>query len=121
MQVNFTSAQRLALLGALGNGRGAAIGAKPLAQLLNFPIVGNQVQLRSLIKECIEIHGDLIGASTGNPAGFFIISTLSELEKYLDSLENRTRSDNSRRSALITSWNNVNGNTNTTKTILTIT
>jgi hypothetical protein len=120
MPVNFSPAQRQALLGVLGNGRPAAIGARRLAQILHFPTGGNQVQLRSLIKECIEVDGELIGAATGRPAGFFIISNLAELETYLDSLENRTRSDNSRRSALIASWNNANANQNTTKTILTI-
>jgi len=121
MPVNYSQAERQALLGALGNGRGAAIGARRLAQLLNYSTGGNQVQLRGLIKECIEIDGDLIGAATGNPAGFFIINTQAELETYLDSLENRTRSDNTRRSSLITSWNNSHPNANTTRNILTIT
>lgn len=106
MPTNFTQQQRKALLSALKKGRKNAIGAKPLAQLLGFSIRSNQVQLRSLIKECIEQDGDLIGSATGKPAGFFIISTLDELEKYLDSLEHRTRSDNTRRTALINNWNN---------------
>ena len=119
MPINFTQQERQALLANLGQSRATAIQANQLAQLLCFPTKGNQVQLRSLIKECIEHNGDLIGAATGRPAGFFIINSLQELETYADSLENRTRSDNSRRSALITSWNNQNNNP-TQRLILTI-
>jgi hypothetical protein len=104
MPINYTPQERQNLLNALGQGRASAINAKLLAQQLGYPVGGNQVKLRGLIKECIEIDGDLIGATTGRPAGFFIISTIQELETYLDSLENRTRSDNDRRTALINSW-----------------
>lgn len=119
MPVNHTQQQRQALLAALGHGRQNAIGARRLAHVLGFPTGGNQVQLRGLIKECIEHDADLIGAATGKPAGFFIITILAELERYIDSLENRTRSDNDRRTALINSWNNPQ-NINTTRPILTI-
>jgi len=74
-----------------------------LHKSLAIPLGGGQVQLRGLIKECIEFDGDLIGAATGRPAGFFLIITGNELDTYLDSLENRTRSDNSRRTAFINS------------------
>lgn len=120
MPINYTQQQRQALLAALANGRPNAIGARTLAQQLGFPTGGNQIQLRTLIKECIEHDGDLIGASTGRPAGFFIITSLMELERYLDSLENRTRSDNNRRSALITNWNNNPNSQHTNKQSLTI-
>jgi hypothetical protein len=120
MPVNFTQAERRSLLRSLGLGRATAIGARRLAQILNYPTGGNQVQFRSLIKECIEIDGDLIGAATGRPAGFFRINAIQELETYVDSLENRTRSDNARRSALINSWNNSHANANTNRNILTI-
>ena len=120
MPINFTPQQRQALLAALGHGRQNAIGARRLAQQLGFPTGGNQVQLRTLIKECIEHDGDLIGAATGRPAGFFIITSLAELERYVDSLENRTRSDNNRRTALINSWNGNPNNQNTNRQLLTI-
>ncbi|MDP1624102.1 MAG: hypothetical protein Q8M08_17400 [Bacteroidales bacterium] len=120
MPINYTQAQRQALLATLGNGRQNAIVARILAQLLGYPVGGNQVQLRGLIKECIEVDGDLIGATTGRPAGFFIITSINELETYLDSLENRTRSDNERRTALIMSWNNQPNIPNTIKQTLTI-
>ena len=119
MPNNFTPQSRQILLLNLGQGRANAIGARRLAQVMGYPIGGNQVILRSLIKECIEIDGDLIGAVTGKPAGFFIISNLQELEVYLDTLESRTRSDNVRRSALIYSWNQ-NNTGQTTRQILTI-
>ena len=117
MPNNFPQHERQDLLNNLGTGRANAIGARRLAQILGYPIGGNQVRLRSLIKECIEFDGDLIGAATVSPSGFFIISDLQELESYVDSLENRTRSDNQRRTALINSWNR-NNTTQTTKQIL---
>jgi len=119
MPNNFSQQDRQALLSALGQGRTTAIGASRLAQALGYPTGGNQVRLRTLIKECIEIDGDLIGAAAGRPAGFYLISTIQELETYLDSLENRTRSDNNRRTALINSWNRQ-GNQQTTRQILNI-
>jgi hypothetical protein len=121
MPFNYSQTQRQALLNALNNGRPQAIGAADLAAQLNYPVGGNQVHLRNLIKECIEVDGDFIGAATGQPAGFYIISTVAELEEYLDSLENRTRSNNERRSALINNWNNNPSIQNTTRQILTIT
>ncbi len=112
MPQNFTLQQRQDLLNALSSGRANAIGAEPLAIQINFPTSSNQIKLRGLIKECIEIDGDLIGAATGRPAGFFKITTNVELERYLDSLERRTKSDNDRRNALINNWNATNIHTN---------
>lgn len=103
MPINYTQQDRQVFLAALQNGRQNAIGARRLAQIIGYPNGGGQVQLRGLIKECIEFDGDLIGAATGRPAGFFLIITGNELDTYLDSLENRTRSDNSRRTAFINS------------------
>lgn len=120
MPTNFTLAERLTLLNTLGIGRGSAISARDLALRLGYPVGGNQVKLRGLIKECIEDDGDLIGASTGRPAGFFKIETLNELERYIDSLENRTRSDNTRRNALLENWHRNPANTISNRTILTI-
>lgn len=119
MPNNFSQQERQDLLSALGQGWATAIGARRLAQALVYPIGGNQVRLRTLIKECIEIDRDLIGAATGRSAGFYLISTIQELETYLDSLGNRTRSDNNRRTALINSLNQQ-GNQQTTRQILNI-
>lgn len=120
MPINFSPLQRQALIAALGPGCQNAIGARRLSLLLGYPTGGNQVQLRGLIKECIEVNGDLIGATTGRPAGFFIITNINELETYLDSLENRTRSDNDRRTALINNWNTRPNIPNTIRQILTL-
>ncbi|WP_439699064.1 hypothetical protein ACFGVS_13770 [Mucilaginibacter sp. AW1-7] len=108
MPLNFTSQERQTLLNNLRVGRRNAIGAIRLARLVGFPTSSNQVRLRTLIKDCIEHDNDLIGAATGRPAGFYIIGTLAELETYLKSLEERTKSNNLRRSALISSWNTLN-------------
>ncbi|MEO6851402.1 MAG: hypothetical protein ABI203_01225 [Mucilaginibacter sp.] len=120
MPTNFTHQERLSLLNNLTMGRPNAVGAKKLAGLIGFPQGGNQPKLRRLIKECIEVDGDLIGAAIGRPAGFFLIGTLQELESYLDSLGSRAISDNERRSALITNWNSNNA-INTSRNPLIIT
>lgn len=97
------------------------IRARDLATQLGYPIGGNQETLRQLIKECIEIDGDLIGVVTGrNNPGFFLISAVQELERYLDSLEGRTRSDNDIRTALLNSWNSQPNIQHTNRQILTI-
>lgn len=121
MPTNFSQTDRTNLLSTLRIGRGNAIRAVDLARMINFPTGGNQERLRQLIKECIEEDGDLIGAATGrvNP-GFFIISSIQELNIYLDSLERRTISDNERRSALINNWNNLNEENSTDRQILNI-
>jgi len=120
MPTNFTSVERIALLNILQSGRQNAIRAEDLARILRYPTTGNQVKLRKLIAECIEVDNDLIGAATGRPAGFFLIANISELEVYLDSLENRIRNDNHRRSSLLTNWNSRPISPNTNKHILTI-
>ena len=108
MPITFSQAERRALLNTLRLGRQYAIKGAILAQSLGYPVGGNQVKLRRLIKECIEHDGDLIGAVTGQPAGFFRIENIQELNKYIDSLESRTRGDNIRRSAILNNWNNLN-------------
>ena len=120
MPVNFTQQERQALLNSLGTGRRSALGAVALCNMIGFPTKGNQIQLRRLIKECIEVDSDLICAATGRPAGFFMVSNVAEFNSYIDSLENRTRSDNDRRSALIRSWNAVNISQPTSRNILSI-
>ncbi len=72
MPINFTQQQRQALLAALGNGRSNAIGARKLVQILGYPVGGNQVQFQTLIKECIEIDNDSMGATTGRPEAFLL-------------------------------------------------
>jgi hypothetical protein len=108
MPINFSPQERHNLISNLRIGRRNAIGAVRLARLIGFPTSSNQVRLRSLIKECIEHDGDIIGAATGRPAGFFLINDLTELDIYLDSLEERIRSNNARRTALINNWNVIN-------------
>lgn len=109
MPTNFTNAERTRLLALLQVGKGNAINATSIARVLGFPIGGNQVKTRNLIRECIEIDGDLIGSSLSKPRGFYLIDTTNkgELESYLDSLENRSIDILKRREWLIQNWNNT--------------
>lgn len=61
MPTNFTQAQRTRLLAILQIGKRNAINATNIAKALGFPTGGNQVKTRDLIRECIQIDGDLIG------------------------------------------------------------
>lgn len=106
MPTSFTREQRTQLLGFLSTGNNNAKNASSIAAFLGFPTGGNQVKTRKLMTECIDIDGDLIGSTLKRPKGYFIISFLVELDNYLDTLENRAKEINDRRSSLIRNWNN---------------
>lgn len=109
MPTTFTQAQRTQLLAILRIGKRNAINATNIARALGFPTGGNQVKTRNLIRECIENDGDLIGSSSSMPRGFYLIdqTNKSELDSYLDSLENRAIDILRRREWLIRNWNNA--------------
>ena len=112
MPVNFSIAERTRLLQFLNFGRATAINAPTIAAHMNYSIYGNQVKTRNLIRECIEHDQDLIASTLTKPRGFYKIrrNNISELNDYLDSLENRAREINLRRSNLINNWNSTSGN-----------
>jgi hypothetical protein len=118
----FTQAERQSLLQFLQTGKRSAINASRIAAHMHFPIGGNQVKTRNLIRECIELEGDLIASSLSNPKGFYIvdINNLTEFESYLDSLENRAAEIINRRNHLIRNWNTVVVQNQTQRAILTI-
>lgn len=107
MPVNFTQAERKKLLKFLNFGIDNAINARTLAIHMGFPVGGNQVKTRNLIRECIEHDHDLIASTLRKPRGFYKIrrSNIQALHDYLDSLENRAREINGRRTNLINNWN----------------
>ena len=119
MPTNFTQAQRTRLLAILQIGKRNAINATNIAQALGFPTGGNQVKTRDLIRECIEIDGDLIGSSLSKPKGFYLIvqTNKNELDSYLDSLENRAIDILRRREWLIHNWNNTVAGNPTTRIV----
>lgn len=109
MPINFTPVQRRRLLRFLQVGKVYAINARRIAQHMGFPLGGNQVMARNLIRECIEHDGDLIASTLSNPKGFYKVDTVNtiELHSYLDSLENRAREINERRTWMLNNW--ING------------
>ena len=119
MPTNFTQAQRTQLLAILQIGKRNAINATNIAKALGFPTGGNQVKTRNLIRECIEIDGDLIGSSLSKPRGFYLIDQTkkNELDSYLDSLENRAIDILRRREWLIHNWNKIVAGNPTTKIV----
>ncbi|MEP7238425.1 MAG: hypothetical protein ABI685_11185 [Ferruginibacter sp.] len=109
MLINFTPVQRRRLLLFLQVGKINAINARRIAQHMGFPLGGNQVMTRNLIRECIEHERDLIASTLSNPKGFYKVDTINtvELHSYLDSLENRAREINERRTWMLNNW--ING------------
>lgn len=111
---DFTQTDREHLLAILRVGKRNAINAPNIArqlnarqQLVHFSTGGNQVKTRDLIRECIELEGDLIASTLSNPKGFYIVDENNppELQAYLDSLASRITGITNRRDALINSWN----------------
>lgn len=66
-------------------GRENAVKADALAWQTGF----DGVRVREIVSHLIREHGKLIGSSTGNPPGFYIITDRSELEKQIKSLRHR--------------------------------
>ena len=80
------------LLSVLRTGRQNAQTAGAIEILLhrnfNFPISGNQVQMRGLITYAIS-NGHLIKSSTANPAGYWLENDPVEIRRYIVSLRRR--------------------------------
>lgn len=47
------------------------------------------VKVREIVSHLIKEHGKLIGSSTGNPPGFYVITDNAELQKQIKSLRHR--------------------------------
>lgn len=47
------------------------------------------VRIREIVSHLVKEHGKLIGSSTGNPPGFYVIADLEELDKQIKSLRHR--------------------------------
>lgn len=120
MPVNFTQAERTRLLQFLNYGIGTAVNAAAIAAHMGYPIGGNQVKTRTLITECIEHDQDLIASTLKKPRGYYKIrrNNIQELNDYLDSLENRAREINNRRTNLINNWNAAVAANQTNRNIL---
>lgn len=120
MPVNFSQIERNRMLQFINYGRANAINAPTIAAHMGYSIGGNQVKTRKLIRECIEHDHDLIASTLTKPRGFYKIrrTNIQELNDYLDSLQNRAREINLRRTHLINNWNNSVPTNITTRPIL---
>lgn len=85
------------------------ITARRIAQNFNISDGGAEVPIRGIIRRAID-QGELIGSSN---RGFFIITELAELNRYLNSLQHRSELILRRRRNLLTNWNNQAGQNNT--------
>lgn len=47
------------------------------------------VRIREIVSHLVKEHGKLIGSSTGNPPGFYVIADRAELDKQIKSLRHR--------------------------------
>jgi hypothetical protein len=105
----FTQNDINALIAILGVGRQNAQIAAVIAGQLNYPVDGNQVRTRQLIKYSIQ-HGHLIKSSTRNPAGFWLSSDKREIVNNINSLRRRAQRTNNSANNLQAEWNRQNPN-----------
>jgi len=66
-------------------GRANAIKADDLAEETKI----ESVRIREIVSHLVKEHGKLIGSSTGNPPGFYVITDREELERQIRSLRHR--------------------------------
>ncbi len=67
------------------SGRENAIKADALAWQTGF----DGVKVREIVSHLVVRHGKVIGSSTGNPPGFYVITDAAELDKHIKSLRHR--------------------------------
>lgn len=87
-------------------GKANSINAPDLARQLGYSSTPNQEELRALIRQAIN-QGELIGSSR---SGYWIMDSITEVEKVLNSLEQRAQGNCNRRNSLLNSWNAKNPN-----------
>lgn len=95
-------------------GSGSPITAGKLARHFRISDSGVEVQMRNVIREAIA-NNELIGSHS---RGFYLIRTLAELERNLDSLQSRAENILLRRRNMMTNWNNQNQASQTIRTDL---
>jgi len=66
-------------------GRESAVKADAVAWQTRLP----EVKVREIISRLVREKGKLIGSSTGNPPGFYVITDEEELRKHIKSLQHR--------------------------------
>ncbi|TAN59639.1 hypothetical protein EPN18_10070 [bacterium] len=66
-------------------GKDSAIKADTLAWRTSLP----EVKAREIVSRLVRASGKLIGSSTGNPPGYYVITDETELRKHIESLRHR--------------------------------
>lgn len=93
------------LLSILPNRKEEAIHAEDIAESLELPINGNQVETRQLIREAIQ-EGHTIVSNTR--VGYWVSSDKSEIQEYINSLKNRAKDTIQRADELRMVWDKTN-------------
>lgn len=95
------------LLRIIQFGEQNAIHAKDIARALSYPIGGNQVETRSLIRYAIQ-QGNIIISSPKK--GYWRSNDKQEVADYINALIARATDINSRSTEIKTAWNQTNQN-----------
>lgn len=95
------------LLRIIPLGKQHAIHAKDIARALNYPIGGNQVETRSLIRYAIQ-QGHIIISSPNK--GYWRSNNKQEVSDYINALVARAADINTRGMEVKTAWNQTNQN-----------
>lgn len=105
--MNYTQADINTLLAILPTSKATAIHAYDIAQRLGYPVDGNQVETRGLIRFAIQ-SGHLILSNTR--IGYWISNDVDEVKEYISSLQSRAGDTQQRSDELKDSWNLLNPN-----------
>ena len=95
------------LLRIIPFGKQNAIYAEDIARTLNYPIGGNQVETRSLIRYAIQ-QGHIIISSPNK--GYWRTNNKQEVSDYIQALVEKSTDINTRSIAVKTAWNQANPN-----------
>lgn len=94
----------------------STITARDLATHFGISDGGVEVEMRSDIRAAIAL-GELIGS---NNRGYYMVTSLSEIEDNLNSLQSRAEETLTRRRNLLNKWNSNNSTNQTTLTDLNV-
>lgn len=93
------------LLEIIPFGKENAMHAEDIAVSMGYPVGGNQVETRQLIRSAIQ-QGNIILSTPKD--GYWRSKTKQEVEDYIDSLQNRAAEIITRSTEIKNAWNRVN-------------
>ena len=95
------------LLTILSRSKQTAVHAEDIARQLGLPVSDNQVETRQLVREAIQAGNTIV---SNTRVGYWLSSDKTEIQTYINSLENRANDTKLRADELRQAWNSANPN-----------